>query len=337
MCGRAVACKQGPPHILASPGTCGVETCGTCGAAGAALASQKGRTVSLCRSLLWAAGESLMTRAGRAPVRAGPVAAPLGSCWGARGSRQGCSVRAGSLHRSVWGGGMSDAAAGGCAGAPAWREPAAQGGETWGWELFWSLCLWPLPRQGSGCWRIRGSCLNAASQSACAGNPAPAGPADQREDNPGFREEEDGSEVAVGPIGSGSERIQPKRPLAVPARWRGRVQPRGEGSSPHPPPHPTPSQSHTAAGSQQHWARCRHKPALLRSLVVWGSMASARVTPAGAAGSCPCSGEEEASMGAEMPGAIRAPWPPRPPQAPPGQQPTGRPVDMWPTPLGGQG
>lgn len=200
--------------------------------------------------------------------------------WG-WGSRQGCSVRAGSLHLSVWGGEMSDTAAGCRAGAPAWRDPAALGGDTRGWELFWSLCLWPFPRQGSGCRRIWGSCLNAASQSACAGNPAPAGPTDQREDNPGFREEEDRSEVAAGPIGSGSGRIQPKRPLAVPAHWRGRVQPRGGGSSPHPPPHPNPAPQ-PAASTAVHaagtsWRCCFHwwsgAPRLLQGLPFVGQQA----------------------------------------------------------------
>lgn len=91
-------------------------------------------------------------------------------------------------------------AAGCCAGTPACRHQAAQGGETQGREALLQLVSTAISKAGLGLSENLGSCLNAASQSACAGNPAPAGPADQREDNPRFRKEEDRSEVAVGPI-----------------------------------------------------------------------------------------------------------------------------------------
>lgn len=40
-------------------------------------------------------------------------------------------------------------------------------------------------------------------------------------------------------FGSGSERIQPKRPLGVPDGWRGKAQPRSGGGGSTPTPHPT--------------------------------------------------------------------------------------------------
>lgn len=69
-----------------------------------------------------------------------------------------------------------------------------------------------------------GSCLNAASQSACAGNPEPAGPADQREDNPRFRKEEGRSEVAVGPIWVRQWKNPAQKAAQCAGRWKGNVQ-----------------------------------------------------------------------------------------------------------------
>lgn len=161
-----------------------------------------------------------------------------------------------------------------------------------------------------------GSCLNAASQSACAGNPEPAGPADQREDNPRFRKEEGRSEVAVGPIWVRQWKNPAQKAAQCAGRWKGNVQ-LGRGGRITPLAvlqlGPAPLSALPVP---------RQLPVLLLGRVVsasagdMGAPCPQGFSHAGATGRYPHMGEKRAWVGAnrlqpcaELPATGMAPWP----------------------------
>lgn len=199
-----------PPHVLAAPVLAVqqlAEPSTTTEALGATWALFLRKVSSVpTQVMLWTVCTSLMTAAGRAPASATQRGLdqqrPSGEMVGA-GSRQGCCLQCPGWQLALLWLGCWDVSRSPTAGCHADTQPGATGmpGEgRYRARSFAGTCVhghfqdraWTVGESGKlfKCSQPKRLCWKS-----CA-----AGPADQREDNPGFRKEEDRSEVAVGPI-----------------------------------------------------------------------------------------------------------------------------------------